>query len=295
VQRLLIIGCGDVVRRALPWLTRRYRVYATARNESAANSLRAVGVIPLRADLDRAESLDRLKGIGTLILHSAPPQEQGAKDMRTRRLLAALAKGSMLPLRLIYIGTSGVYGDCGGAWVTEARPLGAQTARAKRRRDAEDCLRRFGRRNGVAVSIFRAPGIYAADRLPLERIRRGDPVLNADDDVFTNHIHAEDLARVTALGLSRGSAGRTYNACDDTSLKMGDYFDLVADTFGLPRPPRVSRAEAKQRLNPMTLSFMQESRRLVNRRLKQELRLRLGYPDVAAGLAAAAATLQQNR
>ncbi|MGB0129630.1 MAG: NAD-dependent epimerase/dehydratase family protein [Rhodocyclaceae bacterium] len=290
MQRLLIIGCGDVIRRALPWLTRRYRVYATTRNENTASSLRAAGVTPLRADLDRADSLDRLAGIGTLVLHSAPPQEKGLLDLRTRRLVAALARGTMLPRRLIYIGTSGVYGDCGGEWVTESRPVRAQTARATRRTDAENCLRRFGRRNGVAISILRAPGIYAADRLPLERIRRRDPVLNSEEDVYTNHVHAADLARAAALALSRGRSGRAYNACDDSCLKMGDYFDLVADTFDLPRPPRASRHEAQQRLGPMTLSFMQESRRLINRRLKRELRIQLLYPEVAAGLAAARAT-----
>lgn len=287
MQRLLIIGCGDVVRRALPWLVRRYRVFATARDARTASSLRASGVVPLYADLDKADSLDRLAGIGTLVLHSAPPQEQGLLDMRTRRLLAALAKGPMLPLRIIYIGTSGVYGDCRGQWVAESHRLQAQTPRAKRRLDAERCLRSFGQRNGVAISILRAPGIYAADRLPLERIKRRDPVLCSEEDVYTNHIHAADLAHAAALSLARGRPCRIYNACDDSSLKMGDYFDLVADTFGLPRPPRASRPEVQQRLTPMALSFMQESRRLTNSRLKRELRVRLLYPMVAEGLAAA--------
>ena len=252
-----------------------------------ADDLREVGVIPIRADLDQPKALQRLAGIGTLVLHSAPPQEQGAYDLRSRRLAAALAMARILPRRLVYISTSGVYGDCQGDTVTESRALDPQTARAVRRVDAEQTLRRFGRRNRVVVSILRAPGIYAADRLPVERVKRGDPVLIREQDVHTNHIHAEDLARLAALALSRGRSGRAYNANDDTHLMMGDYFDLVADTFDLPRPPRVTREQAQIRLKPMSLSFMQESRQLSNDRLKRELRVRLAYSNVAAGLAAA--------
>lgn len=200
------------------------------------------------------------------------------------RLLAALGAGRSLPQGLIYISTTGVYGDCGGALVDETRACRASTARAQRRVDAERRLRDFGRRSGVRVAILRAPGIYAADRLPLDRLQRGDPVLTDDDDVFTNHIHAEDLARLACLALFRAPAGRVYNATDDSDLKMGDYFDAVADAFGLPRPPRLPRGEIAQRLSPLTLSFMSESRRLDNRRLKRELCAGLGYPTIADGL-----------
>ncbi len=286
MQRLLIIGCGDVVSRALPWLTRRYRVYATVRTAAQGAELRTRGVTPILADLDRPRTLARLAGIGHLVLHSAPPQEHGVRDLRTRRLAAALARGQP-PRRLVYISTSGVYGDCGGARVDETRPVRPQTARARRRADAEAVLRRFGVRSGTAVAILRAPGIYAADRLPLARLRRGDPVLAAREDVFTNHIHAEDLAHIAATALWRGRPGRAYNAADDSAMKMGDYFDLVADAFGLPRPPRLSRAEAGARLGAAALSFMGESRRLANGRIKRELGIRLKYPTVASGLAAA--------
>jgi len=168
--------------------------------------------------------------------------------------------------------------------VDETRPCRASTVRARRRVDAERQLRAFGRRSGVRVSVLRAPGIYAADRLPLDRLQRGDPVLTAEDDVFTNHIHAEDLARLACLAMFRAPAGRVYNATDDSDLKMGDYFDAVADAFALPRPPRLSRADIAKRLSPLTLSFMSESRRLDNRRLKRELRTGLRYPTIADGL-----------
>lgn len=281
MKRILIVGSGDVARRAIPWLAQRFRVYALTRRAEAAAELRALGALPLPGDLDDAASLMRLGGIADAVLHFAPPPAQGEGDPRTTRLLAALASRGSLPQHLIYISTTGVYGDCAGAEVDETRPCRPQSARARRRVDAERSVRAFGRRTGVAVSVLRAPGIYAADRLPLERLRRGDPVLSAEDDVHTNHIHADDLARLACAALFRGAPGRVYNAVDDTRLKMGDYFDAVADACGLPRPPRCGRAEIATRLSPLTLSFMAESRRLDNRRLHTELRLRLRYPTVA--------------
>ena len=275
------------MRRALPWLTGRHRVYATVRSSEDISGLRRLGVIPILADLDKPESLRRLAGIAQLVVHSAPPPSQGHLDSRTRRLLAALESGGILPRRFIYLSTTGVYGDCAGARIDETRQPRPRSSRGQRRLDAEQALRLWGARTGVQVSILRAPGIYAADRLPTARIKRGEPVLRPEDDVQTNHIHAEDLARIASLCLYRGRSNRIYNACDDTELAMGEWFDQVADTFGLPHPPRLSRAETASVLSPMTLSFMGESRRIGNRRLKRELGYRLIYPTVAAGLAAA--------
>lgn len=269
------------MRRALPVLTRRWQVTALVRSVDPA--LRAQGVKQIRGDLDQPASLRRLAGIADAVLHSAPPPSEGAGDPRTKRLLATLARARSLPRHLVYISTSGVYGPCGGAVVRESRPCAAGTARARRRVAAESLLRR----SGVRVSILRAPGIYAADRLPLERVRRGDPVLNADEDVFTNHIHAEDLATACITALERGGANRAYNICDDSAERMGDWFDKLADAFALPRPPRASREEVKTRLSPMLLSFMSESRRLDNTRMKRELKLKLRYPTVDAGIEAA--------
>ena len=289
MKRILIVGSGDVAQRALPWLTRRFRVYALVRQPEAAAALRTAGALPLIGDLDDRSSLRRLAGLADAILHFAPPPASGEGDPRTKRLLAALGGGKSLPQGVVYISTTGVYGDCGGEQVSETRPLRATTARARRRVDAEARLRRFGRRCGVRVAILRAPGIYAGDRLPLERLRRGDPVLAAEEDVHTNHIHAEDLARLACIALLRAPAGRVYNASDDSGLRMGAYFDAVADAFGLPRPERLSRDAIASRLSPLTLSFMSESRRLDNRRIKRELRVRFAYPTIADGLRAALA------
>ncbi len=271
----------------LPWLSGRYRVYALLRDGSQADVWRAAGALPVLADLDRPHSLARLAGLADLVVHLAPPPDTGRHDRRTQHLLAALCKAKSLPQRLVYISTSGVYGDCAGARIDETRTPQPATARALRRLDAERRLRGFGRRHGVAVSILRAPGIYAADRLPLDRLLRGTPALRPEDDVFTNHIHADDLAMLACAALRHGRPNRVYNASDDSQMRMGEYFELVADRFGLPRPPRLSRQEAAARLSPVQLSFMSESRRLDNRRIKRELRARLRFGDVAAGVEAA--------
>ncbi|MFN7088086.1 MAG: NAD-dependent epimerase/dehydratase family protein [Burkholderiales bacterium] len=289
MRRLLVIGCGDVALRMVPLLAGRYRMYALSREPQRFAALRALGITPIRGDLDQPQTLRALAGLAHDVVHFAPPPGHGTRDTRTAHLIAALAKGESLPQQLIYISTSGVYGDCRGRLVPETQPLRPQTDRARRRADAERRLREWGRRSAVSVSILRVPGIYAADRLPLARLERGTPALQAEDDPYVNHLHADDLARLVVAALHRAPPGRAYNAADDAPQKMGDYFDLVADRFGLPRPPRVARAEAERLLPPNLLSFMNESRRLANRRIKQELRFRLRYPTAGDGIAAALA------
>ncbi|CAE6703414.1 hypothetical protein R69927_03127 [Paraburkholderia domus] len=187
---------------------------------------------------------------------------------------------SHAPVRLVYASTTGVYGDCGGAWIDETRAPRPANARAKRRVSAEQQLRRATARGVVAASIARIPGIYAGNRLPLARLEKRTPALVDADDVYTNHIHADDLAAILVRLATHGRPARAIHASDDTSLKMGEYFDEVADAFGLERAPRITRAEAEQQIEPTLLSFMRESRRLVNKRLKEELRVRLRYPSV---------------
>jgi nucleoside-diphosphate-sugar epimerase len=242
--------------------------------------------MPLIGNLDEPATLGRLSGLADAVLHLAPPPLQGRTDPRTRHLLQALARGGRVQ-RLVYGSTSGVYGDAGGAFFDETRAVAPGTDRARRRVDAEALLRWFGRRTGARVTVLRIPGIYASNREgghPRERLQRGTAVLAREDDVYTNHIHADDLARACVAALYRGRPQRVLHASDDTQLTMGDYFDLAADVCGLPRPPRITRAEAAQTLSPMLMSFMSESRRLGNHRLKAELRLKLRYPTVEEGL-----------
>lgn len=289
MRRLLIVGCGDVGLRLLPRLRGRYRLYVLTRSDERLAMLRGCGTTPILGDLDRPDSLAPLAGLVNDVLHLAPPPGNGDADARTANLIRTLGSGGSLPQRFVYLSTSGVYGDCAGALVPEHAPLRPQSARARRRVDAERRLRAWGRRSGVRVSILRVPGIYAADRLPLQRLRAGTAALRAEEDVFTNHIHAEDLAGIVLDALARGRAQRAYNASDASAMKMGDYFDLVSQAFGLPAPPRVSMEEAQRTLPPALLSFMRESRRLDNRRLLRELRTRLRYPSVIEGVAAARA------
>jgi nucleoside-diphosphate-sugar epimerase len=289
-QRLLIIGCGDVGLRVARALPPRVRVLALTSTPERAPQLRARGIVPLQGDLDAPRTLARLAGIAHRVLHLAPPasepEREWWRDFRTQALLRALRLRS-LPAALVYASTTGVYGDCEGAWVSESRPVQPRTPRAQRRADAEQQLRVFGRATGTRASVLRVPGIYATDRpsgTPRERLLKGTPVLQAQDDVYTNHIHADDLAAALLAALWRGAPQRAYNASDDSELKMGDYFDLAADLYGLQRPPRVARSTAQEHLPLVLLSFMSESRRLENRRMKKELRVRLRYPTVATGL-----------
>jgi nucleoside-diphosphate-sugar epimerase len=283
---LLIAGCGDIGLRVVRLLRGRWRVLALTSNPRRCAELRAAGAVPLVGDLDDAATLGRLGGLADALLHLAPPPGAGRGDARTANLLRALARQGRVR-RIVYASTSGVYGDCGGARFDETRAVRPATERARRRVDAEQRVRHHGRAFGVRASVLRIPGIYAADRPgghPRERLARGTPVLAAADDVYTNHIHADDLARACVAALYRGLPQRIVHASDDTELKMGDYFDLAAGLCGLPRPPRIARAQAAEAFSPQQLSFMGESRRLDNTRLKRELRLRLRYPTVADGL-----------
>ena len=289
MRRLLIVGCGDVALRTIPLLKKSYQVFALVRDPAKRKQLRALGVRPLPGDLDDRATLARIAGVADAVLHFAPPPNEGEGDPRTRNLLSVLSHGrgrrDRLPRRLVYISTSGVYGDCCGAWISETQPLMAKNARAQRRVDAERQIRKWARRNGVHASILRVPGIYAADRLPLSRIKQGTPGIVAAEDSYSNHIHADDLAHISVSALLRGRPCRVYHSSDDSQLKMGEYFDSVADTFGLPRVARVSRSEAQRVLSPLMLSFMNESRRLTNDRMKRELKVKLRYPKVSDLLA----------
>ena len=269
MKQLLVAGYGDIACRALPDLERAFRVERLSRR--------------LGRDLDLPETL-KLEGADAL-LHCAPPPASGDTDTRTANLLAALASASILPGRIVYVSTSGVYGDCGGERVDESRPVAPRTARAKRRVDAERRLAAWCAEHRAALVVLRAPGIYAEDRLPLALLRERAPVLRAEDDVYTNHIHADDVARAAVRALEDDAPPGVYNIADDSELRMADWMELVAARHGLPRPPRLARTEIERSASPERYSFMSESRRLDNTRMKRVLGLRLRYPTVYEGLA----------
>ncbi len=293
---LLMAGCGDIAARIASQISQRYRVHALLRHVPSSaewQTWRALGTTPVAADLDNRISLKRLRGLATQVIYLAPPTDTQpadcSTDLRLNRFMAALHSGVSLPRRVVLIGTTGVYGDCKGDLVSETTPLKPLTARGLRRKAAEATLRRWARRrarvgqsipNANSGTILRVPGIYAENRLPIERLKTGTPALQASEDTWTNHIYADDLARISWLSLTRGKSLRAVNTSDFSRLKMGDWFDAVADATGLPRPERLPRQELKSRVSPMLYSFMSESRRLDNKRLLKELRIRLRFPTV---------------
>ena len=265
-----------------------WRVFATTSQATRCAEIRAAGAMPIVANLDNPATLQRLAHLADWLIMLAPPPSTGTKDMRSRHLIHALSaqqKGAKIQQkRVIYISTTGVYGDCAGALIDETKSVNPHNARAIRRVDAENVWRQWAQQTGAQLSILRVPGIYAANRLPIDRLLKGTPALVKNEDVFTNHIHADDLAKICLAALFKAKPQRIYHAVDDSQLLMGDYFDIVAAHFALTPPPRLTRAELSQQVSPMLLSFMSESRRLTNHRLKQELGVRLIYKTVQEGI-----------
>lgn len=281
MRTLLIAGFGDVARRAVPLLAGHWRLMALVRTPLRQEQARQLGVLPILADLDQRSTLARLPGRIDAVLYTAPPA-CSRHEARLLNLLSAFGKTHSIPQHWVYISTTGVYGDRGGRWLDETAAVDPQSARAGRRLAAETLLRRFAVRHGISLTVLRTPGIYAEDRLPLERIRQRLPIPLAQDDGFGNHIHADDLAAICARALLRQGGIRIYHACDAEPMRHGDWFERVADLAGLPRPPRRARAELQSALSAAALSFFDESRRLDNRRLVRELGLRLRYPSFDA-------------
>lgn len=280
---MIIVGCGYVGQA----LTRRYSglgvpVTGVIRSASTASAVEAAGGRALQLDLDK-DDLSSLSPAGEQMFHLAPPPTDTDGDRLTERLIEAFWRFGH-PQRLVYIGTTGVYGDCGGAWVDETRAARPLAGRARRRWDAEQRLREWSSNSGAELVILRVAGIYACDRLPLERIRSAQPVVNADEAPWSNRIHADDLVEVCAAAMERAPAGAIYNVCDGRPSTMTDYFFRVADAAGLSRPPAIPLSEADGQVSAGMLSYLKESRRLSNRRMIAELGVTLRYPSLEQGL-----------
>ncbi|MFZ0788398.1 MAG: SDR family oxidoreductase [Chromatiaceae bacterium] len=284
MTEIVIVGCGYVgTRLARKYQARGERVRALVRSESGLRRLEAGGVPAVRFDLAGEEPLG-LPLARSRLFHLAPPPAQGIQDLHTRRLVYAFERTGN-PGRVVYISTTGVYGDCRGAWVDETWPAQPAVDRARRRWDAEETLRRWSRETGGELVILRVAGIYGPDRLPLARIRQGLPLVREEDAPYSNRIHVQDLVTALEAAMDRGAPGTVYNACDGNPSTMTDYFLQVADAVGLPRPPLIPLAEAAQQVSEGMLSYLSESRRLSNRKLRDELGVQLRYPTLAEGLA----------
>lgn len=288
-RRVFIVGCGYVGERvAALELASGALVAALARSRESARWQSERGIEPVAGDLDEPASLRALPLAGTDLYYFAPPPGRGVTDPRLAAFTAALSMEAP-PNRIVLLSTTGVYGDCRGEWVDEQRPPNPQAERAHRRLDAENTLRAWSGRSGVPVVILRVAGIYGPGRLPLERLRTGEPVLREEESPWSNRIHVDDLAQACVAAMRRGRTGAVYNATDGHPGTMTDYFNRVADALGLPRPPQLAMADARHHLSAGMLSYLAESKRLDNRRLREELDIELQYPDLVRGLAASVA------
>ncbi len=286
-------------------LNARTRLFGSTRTTSNFAAIRSNGIVPVSLDLLDRNRCRQLVALANRIVMLAPPPNSGSFDPHTTTIVQALAyhngryrryqpsscqlSSNITPnaaprTSFCYISTTGVYGDRQGAWVDEQTPTNPQSDRAKRRVAAESVLRKAVMQRQIKLTVLRAPGIYAENRLPLERLKLGTPALISADDVFTNHIHAYDLTRLSIGAVlrarSKASGSRIYNTCDESDLKMADYFDLVAEHFNLPKPPRVSKKDLPSLVSPAMLSFMSESRRIRGQRIQSETKVRLRFRTV---------------
>jgi len=284
MEKIFIVGCGDIGHRvALREQSTGNIVSALARSKATERKLRESGIIPVSGDLDDPGSLKGFDLSTNKVYYLAPPPSNGTVDTRIKAFLDSIP-GSSLPSKIVLISTTGVYGDRKGEMVTEETPPVPQADRAKRRLSAEQSLLDWSGRNKVPVVILRVPGIYGPGRLPVERLRRGEPVLADDGSHYSNRIHADDLADVCIAAMRKGRSGEIYNVSDGAPSSMTDYFFQVADLLKIPRPPEISLDKAKKKLGAGMISYLVESKRIDNSKMLRELGIRLRYPNLMSGL-----------
>jgi len=282
---MLIIGCGYIGERvALRLQDQGEPVVGVVRSGASAEHLGHLGIPVIRCDLD-TESLPAGSTEGQQVFYFAPPPSVGSEDTGMARFLDGLDESGQ-PRRIVYISTTGVYGDCQGGWVDETHPVNPQVDRARRRWHAEQLLQAWREQADRELVILRVAGIYGPGKLPVARLRKQLPMVAESDAPWTNRIHADDLVDVCFAAMQRGRNGDVYNVSDGNPGNMTDYFNRVADHLGLPRPPVIDLEQARQELSPGLLSYLGESRRLDNRKLLNDLGVKLRYPDLASGLAA---------
>ena len=286
VTKAVIVGCGNVGRRiATLCKVAGQEVIALSQTETSKQKNNALGLEAHCFDFDQPLSEQTSLFDGAEVYYLVPPQKQGIIDKRSQHVLDWL-NNNKLPAKVVLISTTGVYGDCGGNWVTEKTELNPQTERGKRRANAEQQWRNWANQYAVPVAILRVPGIYANDRLPRERLEKQVPVVNANECGFTNRIHADDLARICIIAMQKAKHGAIYNVTDGTPGKITDYLQAAAQALGLPQPPVISMQQAQQELSSGMLSYLSESRRISNQLMLDELNIELLYPDFKQGLLA---------
>lgn len=279
MQKLLIVGLGDVAQRALPELLASWEVTAltrTARGMSAHERLQVVA-FDLDAPVFSEAQLAALRQNYDAVLWTAPPNAAITDEYATRmRRVMAQWLGSATPWqpkRLVYISTTGVYGDCAGAWVDERTTLNPESSRAQARVWDERAWTSLGAAIGAQVCVLRAPGIYALERLPVQSVLVRAPVMLPHEDSFSNHIHADDLAGAAVYAVSCADDAYAQNpciinVCDDEPILMGQWFAALANILNLPTPEYITRTQMQLSVGAMRWSFMRESRKIGNAKLR---------------------------
>jgi nucleoside-diphosphate-sugar epimerase len=284
MKNALIVGCGDIGERVAGLCQQQHvPVTGLVRSVASVQRLQQAGINPLQVDLAQSEKLAELPSAEITIFYLAPPPKEDDTDPLIHRFLAAISNDAP-PEKLVLLSTTAVYGDCQGEWITETHPARPQTARGRRRLDAERAAHDWSVDSGVPMVILRVGGIYGPGRLPLARIKQGLPILREAESPYTNRIHQDDLAQICIAAAQRGKAGEIYNVSDGQPGTMSRYFKDIASAYGLPLPPEVDLVEAQKVMGAGMLSYLKESRRLDNRKLIEELGVVLQYPNLEAGL-----------
>lgn len=279
---VLIVGCGYIGHLLAEHMA-KHPVIGLVRSSSSCQRLEEAGIEVFQHDLDQFSTGRRLPSAGREIYYLAPPPGWGATDTRLREFCSLMTRTG-LPKKLLYISTSAVYGDSQGAWIDETAPLQPAASRGQRRLHAEQTVREWSQMNRVPVVILRVAGIYGPGKLPLERLKKRLPVLRSEESPYSNRIHASDLVTICQLAMQKGRSGEAYNVTDGHPTTMCDYFQQIASRLDMSPLPEIGRVEAEQVLSAGMLSFLAESKRLINQKMLTELGVTLRYPDLKSGL-----------
>lgn len=286
-MKQLIFGCGDVGRRIVRFLldegAEPKEISGLVNSEISKSKAADLGISTEIVDLDCLEN-DLFVCHQTQMYYTIAPQKSGREDLRSSAVIKQFEKNGILPMKVVLISTTGVYGDYKGEWVDEQSEASPQTDRGKRRLSSEQQWLEWGSRNFVSVSVLRAPGIYAYSRIPRQRIAKKIPVVSAEECGFTNRVHADDLARACIQTMDKAVHTDIYNVTDGRPGKISEYLQAAAKVLEMPPLPEISMQQAQQELSEGMLSYLSESRKISNRKLIDELGFELLYPNFRIGL-----------
>lgn len=285
--KAIIVGCGYTGARLAHALRATHDVLGVVRSPENRDRLQSQGVRAVAVDFDTLTldnwPLTRADVDGALLFYLTPPPSMGASDARLDRFLRCL-KGK--PSAFVYMSTTGVYGNRGGALVDESTPVNPQTDRAQRRMSAEHMTRIWCTEKQVRRVVLRVPGIYGPGRIPIARLQRREPFIRLSEAGVTNRIHVDDLVAVCAAAATNEAARGVYNVTDGNSMSSTEFMRRVAEIARLPAPVEISMEEARVTMSAERMSFLDESRRVSNARMTNDLGVRLKYADIDAGIRA---------